>query len=140
MYKRVLLKLSGEALGIKSSDNIIDVESLKAICERIKTLHDEGLEVAIVIGAGNIWRGKVAEKIGFSRVVLSRETKLEDIIEIKNNTNLEIEYFVQGALCIAFSGNCYMSSKEQGASGNRGLCKQLCRLPYISGFEKDNKF
>ncbi len=68
MYKRVLLKLSGEALGIKSSDNIIDVESLKAICERIKTLHDDGLEVAIVIGAGNIWRGKVAEKIGIERV------------------------------------------------------------------------
>ena len=68
MYKRVLLKLSGEALGIKSSDNIIDVESLNAICERVKALHDNGLEVAIVIGAGNIWRGKVAEKIGIERV------------------------------------------------------------------------
>lgn len=68
MYKRVLLKLSGEALGIKSSDNIIDVESLNSICEKIKALHDEGLEVAIVIGAGNIWRGKVAEKIGIERV------------------------------------------------------------------------
>lgn len=68
MYKRVLLKLSGEALGIKSSDNIIDVESLNAICERIKVLHDEGVEVAIVIGAGNIWRGKVADKIGIERV------------------------------------------------------------------------
>jgi uridylate kinase len=68
MYKRVLLKLSGEALGIKSSDNIIDVESLNAICERIKVLHDEGMEVAIVIGAGNIWRGKVADKIGIERV------------------------------------------------------------------------
>lgn len=68
MYKRVLLKLSGEALGIKSSDNIIDVESLNAICDRIKVLHDEGMEVAIVIGAGNIWRGKVADKIGIERV------------------------------------------------------------------------
>ena len=68
MYKRVLVKLSGEALGIKSSDNIIDVESLNSICEKIKALHDEGLEVAIVIGAGNIWRGKVAEKIGIERV------------------------------------------------------------------------
>lgn len=67
MYKRVLLKLSGEALGIKSSDNIIDVESLNALCERIKVLHDEGMEVAIVIGAGNIWRGKVADKIGIER-------------------------------------------------------------------------
>ena len=68
MYQRVLLKLSGEALGIKSSDNIIDVDSLNSICEKIKLLHDEGLEVAIVIGAGNIWRGKVAEKIGIERV------------------------------------------------------------------------
>ena len=68
MYKRVLLKLSGEALGIKSSDNIIDVQSLKDICEKIKALHDDGLQVAIVIGAGNIWRGKVAEKIGIERV------------------------------------------------------------------------
>ena len=68
MYKRVLLKLSGEALGEKDSSNIIDVESLKAICARIKALHDEGLEVAIVIGAGNIWRGKVAEKIGIDRI------------------------------------------------------------------------
>lgn len=68
MYKRVLLKLSGEALGIKSSSNIIDVDSLKSVCEKIKALHDEGLEVAIVVGAGNIWRGKVAEKIGIERV------------------------------------------------------------------------
>ena len=68
MYKRVLLKLSGEALGIKSSDNIIDVESLNSLCERVKALHDGGLELAIVIGAGNIWRGKVAEKIGIERV------------------------------------------------------------------------
>lgn len=68
MYKRVLLKLSGEALGEKNSDNIIDVALLKSLCEKIKLLHDEGLEVAIVIGAGNIWRGKVAEKIGIDRV------------------------------------------------------------------------
>lgn len=68
MYKRVLVKLSGEALGVKNSDNIIDVEMLNTLCTKIKTLHDEGLEVAIVIGAGNIWRGKVAEKIGIERV------------------------------------------------------------------------
>ena len=68
MYKRVLLKLSGEALGIKDSSNIIDVESPPSICEKIKILHDDGMEVAIVIGAGNIWRGKVAEKIGIERV------------------------------------------------------------------------
>ncbi len=68
MYKRVLLKLSGEALGLKEPDSIIDVDSLDSICERIKALHDEGVEIAVVIGAGNIWRGKLAERIGVERV------------------------------------------------------------------------
>ncbi|MBO4726625.1 MAG: U32 family peptidase, partial [Clostridia bacterium] len=73
---------------------------------------------------------KILEQCGFKRVVLSRETKLTDIQLIKQFTNLEIEYFVQGALCIAFSGNCYLSSLKNGNSGNRGKCLQLCRLPY----------
>lgn len=98
------------------------------------------LHASTQIGVHNLLGAKVAEKIGFKRVVLSRETKLEDIKAIRDNTNLEIEYFVQGALCVAFSGNCYLSAKEQGASGNRGLCKQLCRLPYTAGFEKQGKF
>ena len=68
MYKRVLLKLSGEALGERDSSNIIDVSALQSVCEKIKILHDEGLEIAIVIGAGNIWRGKIAEKIGIERI------------------------------------------------------------------------
>ena len=88
------------------------------------------LHASTQLGIHNLYGAKVAEEAGFSRVVLSRETKLEDIKAIRDNTDLEIEYFVQGALCTAFSGNCYLSSKEQGASGNRGLCKQLCRLPY----------
>ena len=68
MYKRILLKLSGEALGLKGSDNIIDAEVLKEVAKSIKDLYDGGLEIAIVIGAGNIWRGRVAEKIGIERV------------------------------------------------------------------------
>lgn len=68
MYKRVLLKLSGEALEEKNSDSIIDVNSMNSICEKIKALHDGGLEIAIVVGAGNIWRGKIAEKAGIERV------------------------------------------------------------------------
>lgn len=70
------------------------------------------------------------QKFGFKRVVLARETPLEEIKRIKENSNIEIEYFAQGALCVSFSGNCYISSKLCGASGNRGKCKQLCRLPY----------
>ena len=68
MYKRVLLKLSGEALGDNNSSSIIDLNALNSICEKIKILHDENLEIAIVVGAGNIWRGKLAESIGLDRV------------------------------------------------------------------------
>lgn len=72
----------------------------------------------------------IAEKMGFKRVVLSREATIEDIKEIKKSTSLEIEYFVHGALCVAFSGNCYLSSYVKNKSGNRGECLQLCRLFY----------
>ena len=68
MYKRILLKLSGEALDEKNSDSIYDAASIDAIAEKIKVLHDQGLEIAIVIGAGNIWRGRIAEKVGIERV------------------------------------------------------------------------
>ena len=70
------------------------------------------------------------ERLGFSRVVLARETSLKEIRRIKENTPIEIEYFVHGALCVAFSGNCYLCSLLAGASGNRGKCKQFCRLKY----------
>lgn len=82
------------------------------------------------MGLHNLEGVKQAEKFGFKRVVLARETPLEEIARIKQNTNVEIEYFAQGALCVSFSGNCYMSSYVLNASGNRGKCKQLCRLPY----------
>lgn len=72
----------------------------------------------------------LSKKYKFTRVVLARETPLSEIKRIKQNTKVEIEYFVQGALCVSFSGNCYLSSYLFGASGNRGKCKQLCRLPY----------
>ncbi len=88
------------------------------------------LHASTQLGVHDLYGAKIAEAAGFKRVVLSRETKLEDIKEIAKNTGLEIEFFVQGALCVCFSGNCYMSAKEQSASGNRGLCKQLCRLSY----------
>ena len=94
----------------------------------------KGLEIhaSTQMGIHNLYGAKVAESMGIKRVVLSRETKLQDIIDIKNNTSLEIEYFVQGALCVAFSGNCYFSALRTGGSGNRGECKQLCRMPYTA--------
>lgn len=88
------------------------------------------LHASTQMGICNLAGAKYVEKLGFSRVVLARETPLEEIKSIKQNTNLEIEYFVQGALCVCFSGNCFLSSYLCDASGNRGKCKQLCRLPY----------
>ena len=98
------------------------------------------LHASTQMGIHNLEGALVAEKLGFSRIVLSRETSLKDIEEIHKNTNLEIEYFVQGALCVAFSGNCYLSSLEHGASGNEGKCLQLCRLPYKNNQTNQSKY
>ncbi len=89
------------------------------------------------MGLHNLEGVKQAEKLGFKRVVLARETPLDEIKRIRENTKVEIEYFAQGALCVCFSGNCYLSSYLCDASGNRGKCKQLCRLPYE--LQKDGK-
>ncbi len=73
---------------------------------------------------------KFLEECGFEQVVLARETSLETMREIKANTNVAIEAFVHGALCVSYSGQCYMSAAYNGRSANRGECAQLCRLPY----------
>ncbi|MCL2281266.1 MAG: UMP kinase [Dehalococcoidia bacterium] len=67
-YKRVLLKLSGEALKGGRADTDIDAATISDVAHRVKQAHDMGVEVAIVVGAGNIWRGAIAEKAGFDRV------------------------------------------------------------------------
>lgn len=70
------------------------------------------------------------QKMGFNRVVLSRELSVLEINEINDNTNIETEVFVHGALCVSYSGQCLMSSIIGGRSGNRGRCAQTCRLTY----------
>jgi putative protease len=70
------------------------------------------------------------EKIGFNRVVLARELSIEEIKKICKNSNIDIEIFVHGALCICYSGQCLMSSIIGERSGNRGKCAGACRLPY----------
>lgn len=79
---------------------------------------------------------KYAESLGFSRVVLAREMSLEEIREIRKSTNLELEIFVHGALCMCVSGQCYLSSMLGSRSGNRGLCAQPCRLPFTARGDK----
>ena len=68
MYKRVLLKLSGEALKDNDGLQIINVDHMSNLAKTIKSLHDAGVQIAIVIGAGNIWRGKLAKDIGIDQV------------------------------------------------------------------------
>jgi putative protease len=70
------------------------------------------------------------QDVGFSRVVLARELTLKQISEISLQTNVELEAFVHGALCVSYSGQCYMSQANCGRSANRGQCAQYCRLPY----------
>ncbi len=78
-----------------------------------------------------------AKHLGFSRAVLSRELSLEEIKYIADRTDIELEAFVHGALCMCMSGCCYLSSVLGGRSGNRGLCAQPCRLDFRFG-EKDH--
>ncbi|MBK9785026.1 MAG: U32 family peptidase [Betaproteobacteria bacterium] len=70
------------------------------------------------------------EDAGFSQVVLARELSMKEVAEIAAQTNVALEYFVHGALCVAFSGQCFISHAHTGRSANRGECSQACRLPY----------
>ena len=71
-----------------------------------------------------------AKALGFSRVVLSRETPMSEIRRITKESGVETEIFVHGALCRCYSGQCWLSAVIGQRSGNRGLCAQPCRLPY----------
>ena len=73
---------------------------------------------------------KFLKDAGIQRVVLARELNLDQIKDIKEATDVELEFFVSGALCVSFSGNCYMSVAGGERSANRGSCAQNCRLPY----------
>ncbi|MCO6456415.1 MAG: U32 family peptidase [Pirellulaceae bacterium] len=72
----------------------------------------------------------VAAELGVRRVVLARELSLAEIARIRRQTELELEVFVHGALCVAYSGQCLTSESLGGRSANRGQCAQACRLPY----------
>ncbi len=78
----------------------------------------------------NLSGAKVAAELGFSRVVLARELSFDEIKYISENSGIETEIFVHGAMCMSYSGQCLMSSALGGRSGNRGRCAQPCRQPY----------
>ena len=70
------------------------------------------------------------DQVGFSQIVLARELDLKTIKQIADATTCNLEFFIHGALCVAFSGQCFISHAHTGRSANRGECSQECRLPY----------
>lgn len=82
------------------------------------------------MGIDDVDGAKLIKELGGTRIVLARETPLETIKKIKEETEMEVEAFIHGALCVAYSGNCLMSSMIGERSGNRGRCAGCCRKPY----------
>jgi len=78
----------------------------------------------------NIDKIRFLEEVGFSRAILARELSLSEIKVIAEQTHLQLEAFVHGALCVSYSGQCYISQALAGRSANRGECAQFCRMPY----------
>jgi len=95
-----------------------------------KTYPNLELHASTQMHIHNIEGVKLIEKLGLKRAVLARETSIDTIKYIKENTDIELEIFVQGALCISYSGQCLMSSLIGNRSGNRGSCAGSCRQKY----------
>lgn len=138
---------------------MMDIE-IEAISINLRELYKHGLDAVIVQDFGlakfikknypglelhgstqmtvaNHIEANYLKSIGFERVVLPRELSFEEIKEIREKSEIELEIFVSGALCISYSGNCYMSSFIGGRSGNRGMCAQPCRKKYTSNGEDE---
>lgn len=134
-------------------NTIMMEKEMEFLYPNLKVLYEHGLDAVIVqdlgyfkymkenfpnmeyhgstqMTVGNHYEAEYLRKLGFTRVVLPREMTFEEIKKIRENTSIELEIFVSGALCICYSGNCYMSSFIGSRSGNRGMCAQPCRKKY----------
>jgi len=98
-----------------------------------KAIPDLPIHASTQMSVHNLEGVKKLAELGASRVVLARELSREEIAYICHNSPIEIEVFCHGALCMSYSGQCYMSSVIGRRSGNRGLCAQPCRLSYDLG-------
>lgn len=143
-------------------NTLVEDSDIKEILDMLLKLYEYGLDAVILqdIGLANIIHKvfpdlhmhastqmsvysleqvKFLEEIGFKRVVLARELSLEEIKYIVNNTEVEIEVFIHGALCVSLSGQCLMSLSIGNRSANKGECAQPCRMKYELYDFKDNK-
>lgn len=104
-----------------------DVGVLKCLRENFPNL---ALHASTQMTITGIYGASYLKRLGVCRVVPARELSLDEIADIKDKTGLEIECFIHGAMCYAYSGQCLFSSILGGRSGNRGRCAGPCRLPY----------
>ncbi|MFR8233758.1 MAG: DUF3656 domain-containing U32 family peptidase [Clostridia bacterium] len=108
----------------------IIVQDLGLAMKLIKTFPDLPVHASTQMTVHNLNGALELQDLGFKRIVLSRELSVNDIDFICKNTDVEIETFIHGALCISYSGQCLFSSMIGGRSGNRGKCAGPCRLPF----------
>jgi U32 family peptidase len=123
-------------------DGII-VQDLGVLSLVRRYLPELALHASTQMGIHNSDGVRIAAQLGISRVILERQVTIEELRSIVNESPIEIEAFVHGALCCSLSGRCLFSSWIGGWSGNRGKCKQPCRRRYHSigkGGEKDSGF
>jgi putative protease len=131
-------------------NTILHDAELEAARKQIWQLYDAGVDALIVQDMGllemdlppiqlhastqcdirTLDKARFLGAVGFSQLVLARELSLEQIRKIREAVDTPLEYFIHGALCVAFSGQCYISHADTGRSANRGDCSQACRLPY----------
>ncbi|TBU92624.1 collagenase-like protease [Stutzerimonas kirkiae] len=131
-------------------NTILHDDELEAARTLIRQLHDAGVDALIVQDMGvmeldippielhastqtdirTLDKARFLSQAGFSQLVVARELNLQQIDEISRNVDAAIEFFIHGALCVAFSGQCNISHAQTGRSANRGDCSQACRLPY----------
>lgn len=121
---KLLIKLYSHGLDAVIIQDIGLLDCIK------KVLPDIDVHASTQMSVHNLEQVKYMEKLGFSRVVLARELTLKEIEYICKNSNIEIEVFVHGALCVSVSGQCLMSSMIGSRSGNRGKCAGPCRVKY----------
>ena len=131
-------------------NTIFHDNELEGAREIVYQLYDSGVDALIVQDMGlmemdlppiqlhastqtdirTVEKARFLDQVGFSQIVLARELDLKTIQEIADATTCNLEFFVHGALCVAFSGQCFISHAHTGRSANRGECSQECRLPY----------
>lgn len=122
----IKLALKAYEFGI---DAII-VQDLGLAMKLIKMLPDLPIHASTQMTIHNLNGALKLQNLGFKRIVLARELSMNEITHICKNTDVEIECFIHGALCISYSGQCLFSSMLGGRSGNRGKCAGPCRLSY----------